>query len=188
MADNEFGYTPWGMDWVRLAEPLRQNRPDPLLPRARSIARNNGVRADIEGRIVRAHIHRGGQASVTHIEFAPLSRDALTALAGILPPKPIVLTDDMHRAAVAAGAHPTPVPAATDCSCSARTPRCVHVLATFYEMARRVDENPRISLEVQGYGVAPAEVAAAAATPGEVSHRLPVNTLDPAGFFDLPPR
>jgi len=32
MADNEFGYTAWGMDWVRLAEPLRQTRPDPLLP------------------------------------------------------------------------------------------------------------------------------------------------------------
>lgn len=187
MADNEFGYTPWGMDWVRLAEPLRQTRPDPLLPRARSIARNNGVRAEIEGRIVRAHIHRGGQASVTHIEFAPLPRAALTALAGIIPPEPIMLTDDMHRATVTAGVNPAPSPAATDCSCAARTPRCVHVLATFYAMARRVDESPRLSLEVQGYGSAPGEAIGEAA-PDEIARRVPITTLDPAAFFDLPRR
>ncbi|WP_040791147.1 SWIM zinc finger-containing protein [Nocardia paucivorans] len=186
MTDNEFGYTPWGMDWVRLAEPLRQTRPDPLLPRARSIARHNGVRTDIEGRIVRAHIHRGGQASIAHLEFAPLSHTALTALATIIPPTPIVLTDDMHRAAVTAGAHPAPVLVATDCSCSARTPRCVHVLATCYAMARHVDENPRLSLEIQGYGTTPAEVVDETGA-GDIVRRLPINTLDPASFFDPPP-
>lgn len=187
MTDNEFGYTSWGMDWVRLAEPLWQTRPDPLLPRARSIARNNGVRADIEGRIVRAHIHRGGQASVTHIEFAQLPRGALTALAGIIPPEPVVLTDDMHRASVTVGVNPAPSPVATDCSCSARAPRCVHVLATFYAMARRVDENPRVSLEVQGYGMAPGE-AIGEATPDEIVRRVPITALDPMAFFDPPRR
>lgn len=182
MADNEFGYTTWGRDWVRLAEPLRQTRPDPLLPRARSIARNNGVRAESEGRVVRAHIHRGGRASVTHIEIAPLAREVVTALAGIIGTGHTVPTDEMHAAALAAGIPVAPQPAAIDCSCTARTPRCVHVLATYYDLARRVDEDPRYGLDLQGYGsdAAPADAGGAAEPPRWV----PLNALDPAAFFE----
>jgi uncharacterized Zn finger protein len=181
MADNEFGYTPWGMDWVRLAEPLRQTRPDPLLPRARSIARNNGVRTESEGRIVRAHIHRGGSASITHIELAPLTRPAVTALTTIVGAAPTVLTDEMHAAARAVDISVAPEPAAIDCSCTARTARCVHVLATFYDLARQVDENPRLSLDLQGYGADAAPDNSAAVAP----RWIPLNTLDPAVFFEV---
>ncbi|MCP2279187.1 hypothetical protein SAMN04244553_6410 [Nocardia amikacinitolerans] len=183
MADNEFGYTAWGMDWVRLAEPLRQTRPDPLLPRARSIARNNGVQATVEGRVVRAHIHRGGQASVTHLEVAPLSRQAVAAIAEVIP-DPTVLTDETHRALVAADVRPAPVLAAVDCSCSARTDRCVHVLATLYDIARRVDEHPRLALEIQGYfeaAHADAEITV------EQPRWTPINSLDPDHYFEPAP-
>ncbi|MFI5716887.1 hypothetical protein [Nocardia sp. NPDC051750] len=182
MADNEFGYTRWGMDWVRLAEPLRQTRPDPLLPRARSIARNNGVRTETEGRIVRSHIHRGGQASITHIELAPLSRPAVTALATIVGTEPTMPTDDMYSAAMDAGVSVAPEPAAIDCSCTARTARCVHVLATFYELARQVDENPRFGLDLQGYGRDPAPDDSA--PPTESPRWIALNTVDPAQFFE----
>jgi uncharacterized Zn finger protein len=178
MADNEFGYSAWGMDWVRLAEPLRQTRPDPLLPRARSIARNHGVQATIEGRIVRGAIHRGGQASVTYVEMAPLPRAAITAIAETIP-DPTVLTDEMHRALVTAGTSPAPALTSTDCSCSARTARCVHVLAVFYEIARRVDQS-RVALELQGYFQAAQEDSAA---PVESPRWVPINTLDPADYF-----
>lgn len=186
MADNEFGYTTWGMDWVRLAEPLRQTRPDPLLPRARSIARNDGVRSETEGRIVRAQIHRGGQASVTHIELAPLARTAVTALTAIVGAEPTLLTDEMHAAARAADISVAPELAAVDCSCSARTARCVHVLATFYALARRVDEDPRLSLDLQGFdhpehGGAPGDSGGAPESP----RWIPLNTLDPAMFFEV---
>lgn len=186
MADNEFGYTTWGMDWVRLAEPLRQTRPDPLLPRARSIARNDGVHTVTEGRIVRAQIHRGGQASVTHIELTPLARTAVTALTGIVGAEPTLLTDEMHAAARAADIPVAPELAAIDCSCSARTARCVHVLATFYDLARRVDEDPRLSLDLQGFdhpdhGSAPGDSGGAPETP----RWIPLNTLDPAMFFEV---
>ncbi|OQS13679.1 hypothetical protein B0T36_18280 [Nocardia donostiensis] len=185
MADNEFGYTAWGMGWVRLAEPLRQTRPDPLLPRARSIARNNGVRAEIEGHIVRAHIHRSGQASVTHLELAPLPRTAITTIAKVLTPEPPILTDEMHRAVVDAGVDPAPALAAADCSCSARTSRCVHVLATLYEMARRVDENPRLSLDAQGYGsTLPGDEDEGPAP--EQARWTPINTLDTVTYFTAP--
>ncbi|UAK30061.1 hypothetical protein K8O92_19080 [Nocardia asteroides] len=183
MADNEFGYTAWGMDWVRLAEPLRQTRPDPLLPRARSIARNNGVRATVEGRVVRATIHRGGQASLTHVEVAALSRATITAIAGIVP-DPTVLTDDMHRAIGAAGVSLAPVLAGTDCSCTARSARCVHVLAVYYEMARQIDENPRLALAIQGYFAAAPQDADESAPQARWT---PISALDPQRFFTTTP-
>ncbi|MFE3443381.1 hypothetical protein ACFXNW_10150 [Nocardia sp. NPDC059180] len=185
MADNEFGYTLWGKDWVRLAEPLRQTRPEPLLPRARSIARNNGVQTTVTGRIVRGHIHRGGQASVTHVEVAPMPRTTIDAIAAIIPADPVTLTDEMHRAIVAVGIAPAPVPAAIDCSCSARTDRCVHVLAVLYDMARRVDESPRLALEIQGYFTATDATDGAEIT-AESARWIPINTLAAAGWFDPP--
>jgi uncharacterized Zn finger protein len=179
MADNEFGYTAWGMDWVRLAEPLRQTRPDPLLPRARSIARNNGVRATVEGRVVRATIHRGGEASLTHVEVAPLSRQTITAIAAIAP-DPTLLTDDTHRAISAAGIALGPQLAGTDCSCAARKARCVHVLAVYYEMARRVDEDPRLALAIQDYfAAAPMD----SDEPAPQARWTPISALDPRRFF-----
>ncbi|MFI6998140.1 hypothetical protein [Nocardia sp. NPDC050175] len=180
MADNEFGYTKWGRDWVRLAEPLSQTRPEPLLPRARSIARNHGVKATIEGRVVRATIHRGSEASVIHLEVTPMPRAAITAIGEILPDT-TVLTDDMHRAVVAAELSIAPVLAGTDCSCKARTARCLHVLAAFYDMASRVDENPRLALEVQGYFQAAQDDSPA---PVEVPRWVPINTFAPATYFD----
>ncbi|MFI6173630.1 hypothetical protein ACIBCN_43100 [Nocardia sp. NPDC051052] len=184
MADNEFGYTTWGMDWVRLAEPIRQTRPEPLLPRARSIARNYGVQATTDGRIVRATIHRGSEASVIHLEVTPLPRATITAIGAIIPDT-TVLTDDMHRAVLAAGLTVAPVLAGTDCSCKARTARCLHILATFYDMARRVDENPRLALEVQGYFQAAEDDSP---TPVEAPRWVPINTFAPATYFgDLAP-
>ncbi|NUP28945.1 MAG: hypothetical protein HOQ36_25115 [Nocardia sp.] len=186
MADNEFGYTRWGMDWVRLAEPLRQTRPEPLLPRARSIARNHGVQAVTEGRIVRAHIHRGGQASVTHLELAPLTRTTVTALTALIGADPTLLTDEMHTAARAAEIPVAPELAAIDCSCSARTLRCVHVLATFYDLARRVDEDPRLSLDLQGFGAPEPGAAPGDSGPAPEAPRwIPLHTVDPAVFFEV---
>ncbi|MFD8245176.1 hypothetical protein [Nocardia sp. NPDC059691] len=184
MADNEFGYTAWGMDWVRLAEPLRQTRPDPLLPRARSIARNNGVRATVEGQVVRATIHRGGQASVTQVEVAPMSRTAVTAIAGFVPDPPVP-TDEVHRAISAAGVSLAPVLAGTDCSCTARKTRCVHLLAVFYEMARRVDEDPRLGLAILGYFAAAPHDSDESAP---ATRWTPISALDPRRFFTTTPR
>ena len=178
MPDNEFGFTPWGRDWIRLAEPLRQTKPEPLLPRARSIARNHGVRTEIEGRTVRAHLHRGGQASIAHVEVVPLTRAAVTTIAHTIP-DPSVITDEMHRALLDAGHSPAPALAGTDCSCSARTARCVHILAVLYTIARQVDENPRLALELQGYFDATDDTEA----PVQEHRWTSVHALDPTRFF-----
>ncbi|WP_067853673.1 hypothetical protein [Nocardia shimofusensis] len=180
MADNEFGYTAWGMDWVRLAEPLHRTRPEPLLPRARSIARNHGVGLEIEGRIVRAHIHRGGQASVSHLEVEPMPRTIVSAIAEIVS-DPGQLTDDTHRALIDAGIALAPVLSSTDCSCSARTAYCLHVFAVLYSLARRVDENPRLALELRGYFDAdPLEANVDAPPP----RWIPLHAIDPTGYFE----
>ncbi|MFC3962090.1 hypothetical protein [Nocardia jiangsuensis] len=183
MPENEFGYTRWGMDWVRLAEPLRSTRPEPLLPRARSIARNSGVRTVVDGRLVRATIQRGGQASVTHLEVAPPARAAVAAVAGLVP-DPALLGDDAHAALRAAGIDPAPVLAATDCSCSARRERCVHLLALCYEVARQVDAEPALALRIGGF-LDPA--AGAPDTPAAPRRWIPLDDMDAAGWFDTPP-
>ncbi|GAB4584923.1 hypothetical protein [Nocardia sp. IFM 10818] len=190
MPDNEFGYTTWGMDWVRLAEPLTVSKPEPLLPRARSIARNNLVQTEISGATVRATIHRGAEASVTYFEVAPLPADAVRAISEVVPGDAVTLTDE-HRAAIfAAGIAVSPKLSAIDCSCRARNERCLHMLATCYAVARAVDENPWLALDLQGYGrilrgggeTAGDESAADVPAP----RWTPVDTLDPATFFEVP--
>lgn len=182
MADNDFGCTAWGKDWVRLAESLRQTRPDPQLPRARRIARDGGVQVTIDGRIVRAVIHRGRSASVATIEVAPMSREAIVAisrrLCGVRP----LLTEGLHRAITDAGHPPAPTLVGVDCSCSADTPRCIHVLAVYYEMARRVDDDPRIALDIQGFFRASSDGAdvSTAVTP---RRWIALNCLDPVDYF-----
>ncbi|APA99936.1 SWIM zinc finger-containing protein [Nocardia seriolae] len=181
MADNEFGYTAWARDWLRLPEPLNLTKPEPLLPRARSIARNNGVRTEIEGSVVRAHIHRGSEASVTHLELTTLPHTTIAAIAAVVPADSLTLNDQLHAAVIAAGLSVTPILAATDCSCRARNARCLHMLATCYAVIRLIDENPWLALDLQGYrSTAP---AAEAETPTSIPRWTPIDALDPAVYF-----
>ncbi|MBF6329718.1 hypothetical protein [Nocardia transvalensis] len=184
MADNEFGYTAWGMDWVRLAEPLSLTRPEPLLPRARSVARHGGVHLEIDGTTVRASIHRGAQASVTYLELTPLSRETITAIGTVVPAQAVELGDDLHAALSAAGISVAPRLLSTDCSCSARTPRCLHYLATCYALTRRVDENPWLALDLQGYRRDLTDEPTTTDTPPP--RWTPLDSLDPATYFTIP--
>lgn len=184
MADNDFGYTAWGKDWVRLAESLRQTRPDPQLPRARRIARDGGVQVTIDGRIVRAVIHRGGKVSVANIEVAPMSQEAIVGisrqLCGVRP----VLTDELYRAITDAGHPPAPTLVGVDCSCSADTPRCIHVLAVYYEMARRVDDDPRIALDIQDFFRASSD-STEVSTAVVPQRWIALNSLNSADYFTV---
>ncbi|WP_306363657.1 hypothetical protein [Nocardia sp. CC227C] len=182
MPDNEFGFTTWGMDWVRLAEPLSVTRPEPLLPRARSIARHGGVRTEIEHTVVRATIHRGSEASVTYLEFAPLTGAATRTIAELVPAGALTPTDEMHAAIRATGITLAPTLTSADCSCRARTTRCVHMLATCYTLARMVDENPWLALDLQGYRTGGATEEGPEPAPARWT---PIDSLDPARFFDL---
>ena len=151
MPDSDFGYTAWGKDWVRLAEPLRQTRPDPQLPRARGLARGGKVEITLDGRTVRAVVHHGRTAYAVNIELAAMPRETTAGISRRLSGARPVLTDELYRALADDGHRPAPHIAAIDCTCPAATPRCVHVLATYYEMARRVDDDPRVALDAQDY-------------------------------------
>ncbi|WP_067813390.1 SWIM zinc finger family protein [Nocardia inohanensis] len=182
MPDSDFGYTRWGKDWVRLAEPLKQSKPEPLLPRARSIARNGAVQLVIDGNTVRANLHRGSEASVTHLEFAPFGHATVEALHAVIPAGALTLGDELREAVSAAGIKVTPELVASDCSCRARNARCLHLYAALYAIVLRVDENPWLALDLQGYrsgGVAEADGEEAIAAP----RWTPIDTLDPVAYF-----
>ncbi|GAA3964498.1 hypothetical protein [Gordonia caeni] len=180
MTTAEFGYTRWGRDFLRLAEPTRISRPEPLLPRARSLARHAVTDVQVEDRLLRGTLVRGGEASVAYLEFAPLPREIACGVAertGVHP-APAALTDAVHDTLAA---HP-PELAVADCSCRARTERCVHVLALLYETARRVDEDPRLALSLRGFAAAVDQDAPST----EVPRWIPLTALDPAAFRAFP--
>ncbi|MGW3105593.1 SWIM zinc finger family protein [Streptomyces sp. NPDC001100] len=184
MPDSDFGYTAWGKDWVRLAEPLRQTRPDPQLPRARRLARDGKVEITIDGRTVRAVVHHGRDSHAVTIELAAMPPEVLAAVSRRLSGARPVLTDDLYRTLTADGHRPAPHVAAIACTCPADSLRCVHVLAVYYEMARRVDDDPRVALDAQDYFRASSHGAdadtAAAATP---QRWVALNALEPDDYF-----
>ncbi|MER8091447.1 hypothetical protein ABTZ57_42110 [Streptomyces sp. NPDC094048] len=80
------------------------------------------------------------------------------------------------------GHPPAPALDSVDCSCPTASPRCVHELSVYYDMARRIDDDPRIALDVRGFfrasaggGQAPAEATA--------QRWIALNSLDAAAYF-----
>ena len=185
MPDDDFGYTAWGRDWVRLAQPLRQTRPNPLLPRARKLARLGGVQVTIDGRVVRGVVQRGRSASVAAIEVAPMAQEVIAGITGHLCGARPLLTDEVHRAITEAGHSPAPILASVGCSCPDGTGSCIHVLAVYYEMARRVDDDPRIALDVQEFSRVSSGSARAATAALPQQRWIALNALDPADYFTV---
>ncbi|MFG2976149.1 hypothetical protein ACGFYY_24615 [Streptomyces sp. NPDC048331] len=183
MADHDHGYTKWGKDWVRFAESLRQTRPDPRLPSARRAVRDGKVRITFDQRTVRAVVHRGRGTSVVTIEVAPMSPGTAAEISRRLGGGRPLLTDDLYRAIVDAGRPPAPTLDRVHCSCPTATPRCVHELAAYYDMARRIDDDPRVALDVQGFSHASS--AGRGQEPAEaVPQRwIALDRLDPGAYF-----
>lgn len=175
--NREFGTTAWGRDWVRAAEPTAVTRPDPALPRARSLARTDRVR-DVELAPGRVHAvvedRTGRRVRIPVTPWDAAHRATVRAvLAGAAAGED--LADAVHADLVAAGVPLAPDPGSTaSCSCPRTGGRCVHVLATCYEVARRLDERPRLALALRGLPAADDRPATA---------RIPLSQLDPAGFY-----
>ncbi|BDD82388.1 hypothetical protein TPB0596_21510 [Tsukamurella pulmonis] len=185
MAVFTFGFTAFGAAIVRIAEPITARTPNTHAPRARMIARNGGVGLEIDGRQVTARIHRGGEASIAHLEFAAMAPATVAALRKALGARPE--PDDAVLAATRAEGHdPAPALEAADCSCRARSTFCVHVLAALYALAVLVDNEPNTVLTLQDFGAA--EVAAepdGAAADRPVPRWTPLASLDARDYFAL---
>ncbi|WP_019855517.1 SWIM zinc finger family protein [Actinopolyspora mortivallis] len=174
--NSEFGTTAWGRDWRRLAEPTSLTRPDPALPKARSLARRDHV-TDVELRPgeITAVVHHSGSHRVRvdmpvwdreHVERA---RELVTGHGDDLP-------DTVHSALVRAGQPPAPQPdvVTTNCDCTGRKRPCVHILAAFFEIARQLDHRPRLALALRGVEDSHSPPSTA---------RVPIGLLDPTDFY-----
>lgn len=183
----EFGATAWGRCWLRTVERTR-GTPNPLLPRARSIARNQQAVLTLAPGLVTAAVSEKAGIATVRIELPtwPADVDRTAALhlrqfsarrpdspAGDLPDS---LADDLAEAGV-------PIAASLDeivatCTCRARRRPCAHILATIYAVVLRVDEQPRLAVELR----TERPRTAGPADPGWI----PLTQIDPSTFYDSP--
>ncbi|WP_143965479.1 hypothetical protein [Gordonia zhaorongruii] len=186
MTTPEFGFTAWGADIVRIAEPITTSTPNVLAPRARRIARNDGVTLAVDGRQVTAHVHRGGQASVAHLEMTTMDGAVATAARELMGPR-TEPDDAVHAALRERGLHPAPSIEAADCSCRARTMMCVHVLAALYALASLIDHEPSTVLTIQSFRTADSVPAGDVAQSRPIPRWTPLAALDVRGYYAARP-
>ncbi|WP_199443479.1 hypothetical protein [Umezawaea beigongshangensis] len=166
---DEFANSVWGRDWIRLAQPVRVTRANPLIPKARSLTRNDGVDdVTIAPGLVTATVD--GQRTTVRCSTwtEKQTADARPLVAGA----PDDLPAEVHNSLRERGLPPLS-DVESDCTCTGRTRPCVHLLATFFEVARRVDERPRLALLLRGL------------EPGATSTttRIPLGVVDPVTFY-----
>ncbi|MCF8611144.1 SWIM zinc finger family protein [Gordonia sp. HY285] len=177
----DFGFTTWGADIVRIAEPITATVPNASAPSARRIARNNGVTLEIDGRQVTARVHRGGEASVARLEIAAMESAVVVALREEMGSR-TEPDDTVHAALRARGLRPAAALEAADCSCRARKTMCVHVLAALYALAALVDHAPSTVLGMQS-GQGSADDADTDAVDGPPPRWTPIAALSVRDYY-----
>lgn len=182
MSTAEFGFTAWGADVVRIAEPITATTPNALAPRARSIARNGGVALEFDGRTVTARVHRGGEASVAHLEIAALDPAVVAAVRELMGARGEP-DDAVHAALNERGLRPAATLEAADCSCRARITMCVHVLAALYALAAAVDHDPSTVLIIGGFGAASDATAADHSETRPIPRWMPLAAVDVRDYY-----
>ncbi|WP_230205071.1 SWIM zinc finger family protein [Parafrankia elaeagni] len=185
MMPPEFGATPWGRAWGRTVEPTSMARPNPLLPRARTLARNTttvvvaGVghveaEVTVSGQVCRVRIDLPLWPDETQAEAGRLIAGAMAEHRGLVAGDlPDTLEVDLTQHAISIAVPPEA--RRGECTCRARTRPCVHILATIYALAQLVDERPALAVELRS---TPTKTTVTA-DPGWVA----LSDLDPAGFY-----
>ncbi|MDJ0363185.1 SWIM zinc finger family protein [Rhodococcus sp. H29-C3] len=153
----EFGATIWGRDWVRLAEPMQISKPNPRLPKARSLARNGHVEiGPLAAGTIRCAVTAGSTTETVSISIPSYLPDeiravtALQASADAIEAKGGDLPDTLHAQLAEGELSAVPSTADCQCTCRSRAQPCVHKLATFYVLSQRIDEKPSLALELRG--------------------------------------
>jgi uncharacterized Zn finger protein len=154
----EFGATPWGKAWVRTIEPTTVTAPNPLLPKARSLARNNAVTTlHTQPGCVEAEVLVRGVPHQVRIDLplwdAKQEAEAERLITEALVNSPGLASGDLPDA-LEADLSRRGIPIATsdqasDCTCPTRRNPCAHILATVYALAQRIDEHPTLAISLR---------------------------------------
>jgi uncharacterized Zn finger protein len=178
----EFGATPWGRVWLRTVESTAMAAPNPLLPKARSLARNHAVAVTVEtNRLVadvtvyRVQIDLPPWSDDKQGEAARLTVKALADNRGLaVGDLPDTLEADFrhHGIGLAVGLDEQ----VAVCDCRTRKRPCVHILATIYAFSLLVDERPALAIELRSSTV---DIA----MPGDPDW-IPLVDLDPGTFYE----
>lgn len=181
----EFGATRWGRSWTRIVETTAASGPNPMLPKARSIARNHGATLIAELGAVAAKVVVSGTEYTVQIDL-PTWPDETKKEAELLILKSLGansglasgdLPDSLEGDLTAAGIR-LAVPMSeqvTTCSCRTRKRPCVHILAALYALSMRIDERPLLAIELRMDSAAHAEAAD--------TDWIPLTDLDPVAFY-----
>ncbi|WHT17427.1 hypothetical protein N8J89_30480 [Crossiella sp. CA-258035] len=172
----EYGVTAWSHPWLRIAEPTRVTRPNPSLPRARNLARGDGI---TELTVAPGLLTASSGQYRLRIEF-PLwpAESAMVVGKALADLPPSLMPGDLPDALAAElRAHdisiaPAPEELTAHCDCRDRRPHCVHVLAALYTLVQAVDERPALAVELRG-------VITTTADPDWI----PLSELNVAGFY-----
>lgn len=154
MAQPEFGATAWGRAWLRTIE-RTNGGPNPQLPKARSLARNQKATLTLAAETITATVLDG---AASHNVSIPIERWSDTEQAAAEPilagqtdsvvgDLPDQLLDTLTKAGV-----PIAVPIAdiaATCTCRSRTKLCAHILTALYGLVLLVDERPATALEIR---------------------------------------
>lgn len=182
----EFGATPWGRAWLGLAE-RSVSTIDTRLPVARRLSRRGAVsRLDLApGRVTGTVTHgKHQEVCLAFPTWTRKQRATATTLIGAHPLASRFLTfgeapDDLAANLAAAGVPiaPRPGQVTVDCSCNELRKPCLHALVCCYALVQRLDEEPALTLSVQGHLLTP---------PGEAmtfEAWIPLDGISAATFF-----
>lgn len=180
-----FGSTPWGKDWIRRVEPIAVTRPNPMLPRARSLVRNDAVAVDpskigefrcvvstgkkVETAVISLPRYEAGERKSVLRILARHTRGAVAS--GDLP-------DEVHAELVASALSPVPNVTETSCTCSRRIDPCLHVTAATYAVSLIVDQMPTSALAVRGV-----DLSATTVSTDFPRRWMPIESVDATSFF-----
>lgn len=155
MTQPEFGATAWGRAWLRTLE-RTSGVPNPQLPKARSLARNQQATLALAFDNITATVV---DSATTHHVVIPITRwseaeqaaaDLLLAdthtqsVVGDLPDQ---LIGTLTNATVSIAISMSDLTGS--CTCRSRTKPCAHILATLYGLILLIDERPVTAIEIR---------------------------------------
>lgn len=162
-----------------MAEPTSLTRPDPALPKARSLVRRDHIHGmEMAPGEITAVVEHNGTHHV-RVQLPVWSEHQLEHARKMLTGGSDDLSDAVHTALVQDGQPPGPKQSSVTATCSCRTRKrpCAHILAAFFDIARHLDHRPRLALGLRGMSDAHSTTTA----------RIPIGLLDPAHFYESKP-